>query len=182
MLWSRAVPGRVKAIWLLALALIRTLFRRLFRRGREGIAAFRANYDADRLPPVSPEERAELGGFGRCIACGLCDRGEAERIRQSGGMYRGVMALMLAGSRSMPDFREAALSFEHVPDAVLAEKERICPTRVPMRKIARFVRTKAAELGQSLPPELAAPAPARQLEAGRNEPAATKGAPRAERL
>jgi hypothetical protein len=147
----------VKAIWLLALALIRTVLRRLFGRGREGIAAFRANYDADRLPPVTPEERADLGTFGRCIACGLCDRGEAERIRASGGAYRGVMSLMLAASRNIPDFREAAQSFQHVPDAVLAEKERICPTRVPMRKIARFVRAKAVELGQSLPPARAEP-------------------------
>jgi hypothetical protein len=148
----------LKAIWLLAIAIIRTVIRRLFRRGRVGIAAFRANYDADRLPPVSPEERAELGTFGRCIACGLCDRGEAERIAASAGAYRGVMALMLASSRNMPDFREAALSFQHVPDAVLAEKERICPTRVPMRRIARFVRAKALELGHTLPPTRGAPA------------------------
>jgi hypothetical protein len=147
----------VKAIWLLALALLRTVVRRLFGRGREGIAAFRANYDADRLPPVTPEERADLGTFGRCIACGLCDRGEAERILSSGGAYRGVMSLMLAASRNIPDFREAALSFQHVPDAVLAEKERICPTRVPMRKIARFVRAKAVELGHSLPPARSEP-------------------------
>jgi hypothetical protein len=145
------VPGRVKAIWLLALALIRTLLRRLFRRGRQGIAAFRANYDEDRLPPVSAEERAELGMFGRCIACGLCDRGEGARMAASNGVYRGVMALMLADSRNMPDFRAAALSFQHVPDSVLAEKERICPTRVPMRRIARFVRAKARELSRSLP-------------------------------
>jgi hypothetical protein len=145
------VPGRVKAIWLLALAVVRTLLRLLFRRSRQGIAAFRANYDADRLPPVSAEERAELGTFGRCIACGLCDRGEGERIRASEGAYRGVMALMLADSRNMPDFRAAALSFQHVPDSVLAEKERICPTRVPMRRMARFVRTKARELSRSLP-------------------------------
>lgn len=146
------MSGRVKAFWLLAVALLRTLVRRLFGRGREGIGAFRANYDADRLPPVSAEERAELGTFGRCIACSLCDRGETERIAASGGAYRGVMALMLSSSRNMPDFRAAALSFVHVSDAVLAEKERICPTRVPMRRIARFVRAKAAELGQSLPP------------------------------
>jgi hypothetical protein len=147
----------LKAIWLLALALIRTVLLRLFRRGRSGIAAFRANYDADRLPPVSPEERAEIGAFGRCIACGLCDRGETDRIVASRGAYRGVMALMLAASRNMPDFREAALSFQHVPDEVLADKERICPTRVPMRRIARFVRAKALELGHTLPPSRGAP-------------------------
>jgi len=146
------VPPRLKAILLLAWALLRTVVRRTFGKRIDGIARFRENYDADRLPPVSPDEREELCEFGRCIACGLCDRGEAARVAASGGRYRGVMPLMLAASRSMPDFHAAAMSFSHVPDEVLAEKERICPTRVPMRKIARFVRAKAEELTRSLPP------------------------------
>jgi hypothetical protein len=61
------------------------------------------------------------------------------------------MALVLAASRSMPDFRAAAYSFSFVPDDVLAQKERLCPTGVPMRRIAEFVRAKAAEVGGPLP-------------------------------
>ena len=72
-------------------------------------------------------------------------------MQASGGAYRGVMALMLAGSRSMPDFRASAYSFSFVPDDVLADKERLCPTAVPMRRIARFVRDKAAAVGGPLP-------------------------------
>jgi hypothetical protein len=147
----QAVPGRLKAIWLLALALIGTVLRRLFQRKKDGIAAFRANYDADGLPPVSRPERERIAEFSRCFACGLCDQGESERIADSGGAYRGVMALVLAASRSMPDFRAAAYSFSFVPDDVLAEKERLCPTGVPMRRIAEFVRAKAAEVGGPLP-------------------------------
>lgn len=147
------MPGRLKAIWLLAWALVTALFRRVFRpRSKAGIAAFRANYDADGLPPVSEEDRERMPDFGRCIACGLCDRGESDRIAESGGDYRGVMSLMLAASRSMPDFGAAAIGFSHVPDSVLAEKERICPTGVPMRAIARFVRNHAASARRSLPP------------------------------
>jgi hypothetical protein len=145
------VSGRLKAIWLLAIALLRTLLKRLFRRGLAGIGAFRNNYDADGLPPVTEAERAELGRFGRCIACGLCDRGEAERIASSEGAYQGVMALVLAASRSMPDFRAAATSFTFVPEDVLREKERICPTGVPFRRMARFVREKAEAVGGLLP-------------------------------
>jgi hypothetical protein len=146
------VPPRLKALFLLAWALIRTVFRRMFTNDNDGIRRFVENYAADRLPPVSPEERERLMGFGRCIACGLCDRGEGARIVASGGTYRGVMSLMLAASRSMPDFDAAALSFAHVPDEVLAEKEAICPTAVPMRKIAHFVQSKARELERSMPP------------------------------
>jgi hypothetical protein len=155
------VPARFQALWLLALALLRTLLRRLFRRSKiGGIAAFRANYDADGLPPVTAEERAKLPSFSRCIACGLCDRGEAERVAASGGAYRGAMALVLAASRSMPDYRAAAYSFSFVSDEVLAEKERICPTGVPFREIARFVRDKAAAVGGPLP----LPAPVQRSE------------------
>lgn len=145
------MPGRVKGFFLLALALIGTLIRRAFTRGEQGIVAFRRNYDADGLPPVSVEERDQMPSFARCIACGVCDRGEAARIAKSGGAYRGVMALMLAGSRSMPDYRAAAYSFSFVPEQVLAEKERLCLTNVPMRAIARFVRDKADAVGGPLP-------------------------------
>ncbi len=128
------------------------VLRRLFRRGsRSGLASFRANYDADGLPPVTPQERAEIEQFSRCIACGVCDRGEAARIQRSGGAYRGIMPLMLAASRSMPDFRAAAYSFGFVPLEVLEEKQRLCPTGVPMVAIARFVRAKADEVGGPWP-------------------------------
>ena len=147
----RRMPPRLKAILLLALYLLKTVGRLIFTRNKSGIAAFRSNYDADGLPPVSPAERAAMPDFSRCIACGLCDRGEAERIAASGGAYRGVMALVLAGSRSVPDYRAAAYSFGFVSDEVLAEKEALCPTRVPFRAIARFVRDKAAAVGGPLP-------------------------------
>lgn len=145
------MSGRVKALFLLGLALLKTLVVRLFTRGGDGIAKFRENYDADGLPPVSVEERAHMHEFQRCVACGLCDRGEAGRIARSGGAYRGVMALVVAGSRSMPEFRAAAYGFDFVPDEVLADKERICPVRIPFRRVAAFVRDKAAAVGGPLP-------------------------------
>lgn len=147
------MSGRLKALWLLAWALVRSLLRRVFApRRKAGIRAFRANYDADGLPPVSAEERRKMASFGRCMACGLCDRGEAQRIKEAGGAYRGIMPLMIAASRSMPDFGAAAIGFSYVSDEVLAEKERICPADVPMREIARFVKVHASAARRSLPP------------------------------
>ena len=144
------VSHRVKAVWLLALAVVRTFFRRLFGGKKGGIRAFREHYAPDGLSPVSKEQRAVIPTFGGCIACGLCDRGERERIQRSDGAYSGVMQLMLAASRSMPDFGAAALALAHVPDEVLADKERICPAHVPMRAIAHFVREKSSEARVSL--------------------------------
>jgi hypothetical protein len=143
---------RLKAAWYLALALLRTLLRRVFLRHRSGLAMFRANYADDGLAPLTAEQREAMSGFGKCVACGLCDRGEAERIAQSNGAYSGVMLLMLSASRSMPDFAAAARGFACVPDDALAEKERLCPARVPMRRIAAFVREKSSEARVSQPP------------------------------
>jgi hypothetical protein len=138
-------------MWLLGWALLLTLVRRLFGRRRDGIRAFRDNYDADHLPPVSAEERELFPAFSRCFGCGLCDQGEGARIAESGGAYRGLMALVVAASRSMPDFRAAAYSFGFVPEEVLRQKEHVCPAGVPFARLARFVRDKADAVGGPLP-------------------------------
>jgi hypothetical protein len=49
----------------------------------------------------------------------------------------------------MPDFDAAVRSFDAVSEERLAELEQRCPTRVPMRRLARFVREKAAELART---------------------------------
>lgn len=136
---------------MLAWALLRTLLKRLFRRREAGLVRFEQNYAADGLSAVSEGERAEMPDFGRCIACGRCDRGDRARIMASAGAYRGTMSLILAASRSMPDYGAAVLGFDHLSEEELAAKERICPTHVPMRAIARFVREKARNARVSLP-------------------------------
>jgi succinate dehydrogenase/fumarate reductase-like Fe-S protein len=136
---------RLYALLILAWALIRTVFTHMVG-ATPGIATFRRNYAADRLPPVAPEERRLLPTWSGCIACGLCDVGEGVRAAAARGSYAGAMDLMLATSRSMPDYDAAALSFAHVSDERLEQLEARCPTAVPMRQIAAFVRKKASEL------------------------------------
>jgi hypothetical protein len=46
----------------------------------------------------------------------------------------------------MPDYDAAARSFEAAGDERLAVLEARCPVRVPMRRIAAFVRDKAGQL------------------------------------
>jgi hypothetical protein len=137
--------GRLHALLILAWALVRSLLAPLLGT-RRGLADFRKSYAPDRLPPISPEERRTLPTLEGCIACGLCDVGEGARIARSGGFYAGVMDLMLASSRSMPDFDAAARSFDAVGEARLAELEKRCPVHVPMREVAAFVRAKAADV------------------------------------
>lgn len=163
------LSGRALAVVVLGRALLRVTLRRLFRE-KTGIALFHDNYDADRLPPLSVEERALLPELSRCIACGRCDVGEGERMMASAGAYPGLMALVLASSRSMPDHDAAARALAHVPEEVLADKELVCPTHVPFRELARFVQSSARQMlagatppNPSMPPPALPPAPATPL-------------------
>lgn len=144
--------GRLHALVLLAWALLKSLLAPLLGT-RRGLAAFRRSYAADRLPPVTPAERRVLPQVTGCVACGLCDVGEGARIARSAGVFAGVMDLMLATSRNMPDFDAASRSFDAIGDDRLAELEPRCPARVPMRALAAFVRAKAAELSAVSAPE-----------------------------
>jgi hypothetical protein len=137
--------GRLHALLVLAWGLLRSLTAPLFG-ARRGLAEFRRSYAADHLPPLRPSERKLLPRLSGCIACGLCDVGEGAAMARSGGRYAGVMDLMLCSSRNMPDYDAAARSFEAVGDDRLAELEARCPARVPMRELAAFVRSKAAEM------------------------------------
>ncbi len=136
--------GRALALAVLASSLVKVLVDRLFGK-RTGLALFLENYGTEGVPPLLPAEREALPRFSRCIACGRCDLGEAPRIAASRGAYPGLMTVVLASSRSMPDFDAAAEALAHVPDEVLAAKEAVCPTSVPFLELARFVRAKAAD-------------------------------------
>jgi hypothetical protein len=124
-------------------ALVRVLLLRAMN-AKTGLKLFRENYDADRLPPVEPDERDAMSTFSGCFACGRCDVGEAGRIAASRGAYPGLMQVVLASTRSMPDHDAAARALAFVPDDVLREKEAICPANVPFVRLARFVRRNAA--------------------------------------
>ncbi|MSP25145.1 MAG: hypothetical protein EXR75_08265 [Myxococcales bacterium] len=137
------LTGRPLALVLLAWSLVKVLVRRIFGRSESGLAAFHANYGGEGLAALDADERTMLPACSRCIACGRCDHGEAERITASNGEYPGLMQLVLASSRSIPDFHLTKRAFAHVPDDVLANKTRDCPTRVPFLAIKRLVAQKA---------------------------------------
>lgn len=145
------MSGRIKALTLLALALLRTLWRLAWHRQIDGLARFRDNYSEDGLTSITEQERQQMRQFGRCIACGRCNRGDAPRVLAAKGTFQGTMGLVLAASRSMPDYRAAARGFAHLTEAELEAKERLCPTRVPFRELARFVQANAAAARVSAP-------------------------------
>jgi hypothetical protein len=143
--------GRLLALWLLALALLRTLWRRARGERRPGLELFRENYAEDGLTSLSAADRAQMPDFARCIACGRCDRDDGPRIATSQGQFQGTMNLVLAATRSLPDYAAAARSFAYLTDVELERKEGLCPTRVPLRRLAAFVRANAPAARVSLP-------------------------------
>jgi hypothetical protein len=135
--------GPARAAVVLAWSLARVLLARAFS-APTGLGLFRRNYGPDRLPPFTDEQRDVLMQAGRCIACGRCDVGEAERMLASRGAYRGIQSLVLSSTRQTPDFDAALAALAHVPDEVLREKEPTCPVDVPFERLARVVREQDA--------------------------------------
>lgn len=137
------LSGRALALALLGWSLVKVVAQNLFTKRKPGLELFVENYGAEGLGAIDRDERAMMARFSGCIACGRCDIGEAERIQASDGAYPGLMQLVLASTRSMPDYDAAARGFAHVPNEVLERKEASCPVGIPFADLASFVRHHA---------------------------------------
>ncbi len=131
---------------LLAWSLLRVLAARALGQAR-GLAEFREAYRADGLLSLTPAERTVVDNARGCIACGLCALGTLPADARAG--LANPMNLFLASSRSLPDYDAALGGFSAIDDATLERLEADCPARVPMRDLARLVRTKGTELAES---------------------------------
>jgi hypothetical protein len=104
-------------------------------RGVPGASGFRANFFGEGLIPTTPDDRERMREAARCIHCGLCDAPAAAAQAPSPSL------LPLVFSRSsveLPQARGALARFREVPDA-LAAGELLCPTGVPLRRLARWL-------------------------------------------
>jgi len=138
---ERIFSGPALAAFVLTWAIFKVFLKRLFGR-TTGLPRFREAYDGDRLPPYDAVDRALLPRLSGCFACGRCDVGEGARLAEAAGAYPGLMAVVLACSRSTPDFDAAARALAGVPEATLREREGICPVGVPFVELSRFVQRR----------------------------------------
>jgi hypothetical protein len=143
------LSGRALAAAILGWSLVKVVAKLLFTKQQPGLELFVENYGAEGLGSLDGDERDAMERFSRCIACGRCDVGEADRIQASNGAYPGLMQLVLASSRNMPDFDAARLGFAHVPVEVLRDKEKRCPVRIPFAQLAAFVEAHAQDASGS---------------------------------
>jgi hypothetical protein len=122
---------------------------RLLARGLSrprGLARFRASYGPERLFELAPDEQEAIASLSRCIACGVCDAhfGGYERVARSA--MRAPSDVVLAHSRSLPDWDALALPLAQLERGDLARMERLCPTQIPLARVAEVARRRISEL------------------------------------
>ena len=122
------------------------LIRRLFVRER-GREKFLAAYAADRLAPLSSDEREALSSFSRCIACGACDVAFDKYAEVPRADLRGPSELPLALSRSLPDHDALLPWLAALSRGDVAALSRACPVDVPFERLTAIARARALSLG-----------------------------------
>jgi ferredoxin len=128
--------NQLRAIALLALHFWKHIFLKvtfLYRAG--GRERFVSNYTADRVLPVPNRVREALPSWHGCVGCGLCDA-------VSPTPEISVMTLVGCGLRDFTMREDVAAEAQAVLDAGdCGAMEGICPTRVPIRDVLRFLAT-----------------------------------------
>ncbi len=142
---------RFHALWLLGWSFLLTCLRVYLRLGRRrGYGAFLELYREDGLRPLHETDRRTLNGAGRCIACARCERGDFAVRARRGPDYPGLMSLVLAASRSSPDFIHGAKGWSALSPDELQRREALCPVGVPIVDLGRLVcRDSAIAAGAS---------------------------------
>lgn len=139
--------ARLTALFLLALGLAKTLLLRFDRSS--ALLGFRERYGSDEILGITREESVVLSQAGACTACGRCDQDEGARVARSEVGYRGMMAFVLSGTRSLTDYGAAARSISELPESAFEMAESLCPERVPLVRLAALVRGHAARSSQT---------------------------------
>jgi succinate dehydrogenase/fumarate reductase-like Fe-S protein len=141
-------------------ALIAHPLRRLFSTDpRSGQQRFLDNYAPEGLVPISAADRQLLQEASRCIHCGLCEGFDAALAALPRTTYDGASLLAICYSRATPDLPRAQAALEAIREDQLVRSEAVCPTRVPLRSLARYLQRELQEVvrQQRRPIERAAP-------------------------
>lgn len=134
-------------LYLVYRALVAHPLRRLFSADdRTGKQRFLDNYAAEGLVPMTPEDRDVLHGAARCIHCGLCDAYDLALSAIPRTAYDGASLLPIAYSRATPDLPRARAALSQLREDQLIRAEAVCPTRVPLRSLVRYLQRKLREV------------------------------------
>lgn len=132
-------------------AVIAHPLRKLFDNDeRPGKVRFLANYAPEGNIPTSLEDRAVLRGASRCIHCGLCEAYDNELSKLPRTLYDGAALIPVALTRASPDLPRARQLLSRLDPSLLASAEAVCPTRVPLRDLAAYLKRKLDELEREI--------------------------------
>jgi succinate dehydrogenase/fumarate reductase-like Fe-S protein len=113
----------------------------------KGKARFLKNYAPEGLVPYSPEERARLPEYMKCVACGFCDA-VCPLLREAPrAAFPGPMRIALAHARATPDLvhvREAVARADACVHCTACQDA--CPRGVPLKEMFSFARRKLDEV------------------------------------
>ena len=118
--------------------------RRLRSREPRGLVGFIDHYGPEGLLPTTARDKAMLAAASRCISCGLCDEldGNLGAVARLG--YQGASVLPRQYARSSVELVFAREALEPIAPERYREGEAVCPTRVPLVAIARWLQERLA--------------------------------------
>lgn len=118
--------------------------RRLRERRPRGLVGFIDHYGSEGLLPTTSRDKAMLAAAGRCISCGLCDEldGHLRSVAHPG--YQGASLFSRQYARSSVEIAFAREVLEAIDPERYREGEAVCPTRVPLVELARWLQERLA--------------------------------------
>jgi ferredoxin len=120
--------------------LVHLLSRIFFFYRPGGTQRFLANFEEDRLRPVAAEIRPLLPAWQRCTNCGLCEAACPLGPDQLGLGRVTPGALASSTWRELTAHRLARTAAQAIANCQGCQAcEKICPERVPLLELARFV-------------------------------------------
>jgi succinate dehydrogenase/fumarate reductase-like Fe-S protein len=118
---------------------------RPFRRGRE-LAHFRAQVQPEGYLPLAAADREHFPDFMRCIHCGLCSLACPALLAAPAAAWQETWTFVAGPSRSLDRASLAVLNA--APCARCPECTAVCPTGVPIDRLAGMVTALAAVAAQ----------------------------------
>jgi len=111
---------------------------------RRGLTRFLGAYGPEGLYPLEAEEKAVVASLSRCIACAACDARFDAYDRVARNTLRAPSDLVLAASRSLPEWDALAAPIAELERGDLDALEAVCPARIPFRDLVRVAKKRAA--------------------------------------
>ena len=89
---------------------------------------------------------AVIASLSRCIACGICDAhfGGYENVARTA--MRAPSDVVLAHTRSLPDWDALAAPLAQLERGDLARIERLCPAQIPLSRVVEVAKRRAEAL------------------------------------